>query len=242
MSSPGDLPDWNRRVSPTQDVLIFNQTITAGNVALVGQVAQYNAVIVDPQVGVSFDIQDLELWWYDNNGKLIAIDQVATPAGLSSSLALPTFIAPVRAPTLQVVNNSATKSIQVLVTGTARTAAGLVSNGYLDVQDLAASFQAFTSGTPVQLIAPIVAIQGWAQLLFTVTGTTQQGELQLVCANQQLQTVTLTIADTGECHTVGGNQQLHTQVILPARTCVAQFMPRNSSSAAVSLHLVALGH
>lgn len=235
MTFGGDLPDWTRRQSVQDDVVLINQLFTSGATDTI-DVAPYNSIQVTPTRAVATGAELITVAWLDTLGNLIKVDQSTGSATLDAS----SFTVPVRATQAMIVNQGA-DDVTIVVLGTQRVTPAYQGIATTPVNALNNPSQLYAGGSNTLLGDGIGRIQGWAHLDFHVNGTAIAGELFCQYTNVDGTAVAHRLTSTAEAVIIGGNQIVTRTIILPAVSHTISFLCRTGGTNIVGANFIALG-
>jgi hypothetical protein len=240
MTTAGDLPDWQRRVSTAQDVLIFNQAVPA-NTTLAGSIpcSQFTTLTVSCGSPAAPYHGGVSIIWLDTNGDIIATDTLGIANTLSH--AVNSFAVPVRAAAF-TLNNGVNKAVTIRVDGSTVPVHTMLGKGYTDIATFAWPNQLFAVGANVGPTTVGADTQGEVWIDFSFANNVLTGELSYGTIDSAGVFAFVNVIDSTQMHTMGGRQHFAGKAILPATPGGWQWTTRTADTTDLLLHVVSLGH
>lgn len=235
----GDLPDWQTKVTQTEDTILWTGVIPANNNTAVLDVSAYNSLVVDFAFSPGHNDQSISLAWRAEDGAPLTPQTMTAPAD-ALGVIMPTVTAPVIGPALSIYNNG-TEDRPVTVLGSQRQVAGLVGVGYPKTVQANSGLVTWTAGTIQNVGGGYFGVQGWVQLSARCSNTAMTGELLMSLGNGSGGFIDIPITDTSLMHSMNGGLQWYGQVILPWDMGLLRWLPTANGNAIISVNAIPLG-
>lgn len=230
----GDLPDWNRKVANTDDVLLGTWTLASGAFSPNIDVSQYTSLVVTMTASDVTQTHSALLHWVDPDGNQLFVDSVGSRANVTP----PSATVPVRGQGLiiQPVTSGGTMTFKVW--GSQRAQSQMLVQAFpgpitAQLNQTFAANNLYTFG--------VTAPQGECQVDVVIGGATFTGEFIVQYLSVGGLTISQRWLDTTEFHVMSVNNVWHGRVIFPADDCELFVLCRAGATTTITVNMYAIG-